>query len=155
MKNIVLIVVFLISSLGFAQQNKYQKFYSDFEDQDGITTISINKAMFSLLGSIKMDNELDDLTPLLKKMNSIKMIIHDGKQNLQLKSKLKSEFNNLNLEELMSVNNAGNKVKFFAENSLANVFKQLVLNITNTDSMIFMILDGEIKADDLNSLLKK
>lgn len=155
MKNLILIIAVFLTTIVGAQQNKYQKFYSDFEDEDGITTISINKAMFKMLGSIEMDEDIKDLTPLFKKMNSIKMVIYDGKRNNDIKKKLKEEFKNLNLEELMAINNEGNKVRFYTENSSSELFKNLMLNISTVDELIYIILDGEIKAEDLGNMIKK
>ena len=155
MKNLIIIIALIFTSVVGAQQNKYQKFYSDFEDLDGITTISINKAMFKMLGSINLDEDVKELTPLFKKMNSIKMVIYDGNKNKDIKAKLKSEFQNLNLEELMAINNEGNKVKFYTENSTSEIFKNLMLNISSVDELIYIILDGEIKAEDLGNMIKK
>jgi len=155
MKNLIILIALILSSMVGAQQNKYQKFYSDFEDLDGITTISINKAMFKMLGAIEMDEDIKELTPLFKKMNSIKMVIYDGKRNSEIKNKLKSEFQNLNLEELMAINNEGNKVRFYTENSSSEVFKNLMLNISSVNELIYIILDGEINADDLGKMIKK
>lgn len=155
MKNLIIIIALIFTSIVGAQQNKYQKFYSDFEDQEGITTISINKAMFNFLGSIEVDEDIKELTPLFKKMNSIKMVIYDGKRNGDFKTKLKTEFKNLNLEELMSINNEGNKVKFFTDNPSSEVFKNLMLNISSEEELIYIILDGEIRAEDLGNMIKK
>ena len=55
---------------------------------------------------------------------------------------------------MISINNEGNKIKFYTEDSKDNVFKNVILNINNPDSFLFMILDGNITVDDLNSIVQ-
>lgn len=154
MKKYIYIVLLIICSFANGQQNKYQKIYYDFEDTKGVTTISINKAMFNMLGNLQLDEDLKNMESLFKKMNSIKMIIATDKQNEIVRTSIKNAFRNLNLEELMAINNEGNKVKFYAEDSNSKVFKNLILNIISDETLMYMILDGEISADDLNTLIK-
>lgn len=136
-----------------AQQNKFQKFYDDFENKEGVTTIKINKAMFSFLGSMDLDDDLKKMTPLFKKMNSIQMIIYDGEKNAEVKEKLTMDFKNLKLEELMSVNKEGNRIKFYADQASSDIFNNLLLNIASSEDLMYIILDGEIKAEDLSNMM--
>ncbi|HEY4539031.1 MAG TPA: DUF4252 domain-containing protein [Faecalibacter sp.] len=153
MKKYIYLMVLIISTMSNAQQNKFHQFYNDFENQEGITTIKINKAMFSFLGNMDLDEDLKKMTPLFKKMNSIQMIIYDGQKNTKIKEKLISDFKNLKLEELMTINNEGNRVRFYADQASSDIFNNLMLNISTSDELLYIILDGEIKAEDLNNMI--
>lgn len=155
MKNIIAVLIFVLSTVVGAQSNKFEKLYQDFEDQKGVTTISINKAMFSMLGNMKLDAELENLDGILKKVNSVKMIIiEDEGSGSKTRDELKKSIKQLGLQELISINNDGNKIKFYTEDSKGDTFKNVILNINNPDSFLFMILDGNITANDLNSIVQ-
>ncbi len=197
----------MVSTTIGAQKNKYEKLYQEVENIEGITTISINKAMFNMLGNLDLDSELKNFDQLLKQVNSVKIIILDkdealkkakselekAKDKLNLaqaellkdatmdnaevekiakkiasdESKLKAKeevinnakvmleqsLNQLNLEELISINNEGNKIKFYTETSKNEMFKNLILNINNDNNLLYMILDGTISANDLNQII--
>ena len=153
MKKYIYLTLFIITTMVNAQQNKFQKFYDDFENKEGVTTIKINKAMFSFLGSMDLDDDLKKMTPLFKKMNSIQMIIYDGEKNAEVKEKLTMDFKNLKLEELMSVNKEGNRIKFYADHASSDIFNNLLLNIASSEDLMYIILDGEIKAEDLSNMM--
>jgi hypothetical protein len=155
MKNIIILLMLVVSTVVGAQNNKFEKLYQDFEDEKGVTTISINKAMFSMLGNMKLDAELENLDGILKKLNSVKMIIIDDEDSgSKTRDELKKSIKKLGLEELISINNDGNKIKFYTEDSKGDTFKNVILNINNPDSFLFMILDGTITASDLNSIVQ-
>ena len=200
-------MILMVSTTIGAQKNKYEKLYQEVENIEGITTISINKAMFNMLGNLDLDSELKNFDQLLKQVNSVKIIILDkdealkkakselekAKDKLNLaqaellkdatmdnaevekiakkiasdESKLKAKeevinnakvmleqsLNQLNLEELISINNEGNKIKFYTETSKNEMFKNLILNINNDNNLLYMILDGTISANDLNQII--
>jgi len=155
MKNIIFFFVFIISGFVNAQNDKFEKLYQSFEDQKGVTTISINKAMFNMLGNMKLDAELENLDEIFQKVNSIKMIIIDDKDKVNLAAEsLKKEIKKIGLVELMSINNDGNRVKFYTEDATEDTFKNVILNINSTDNILFMILNGDISAKDLNTIVQ-
>jgi hypothetical protein len=157
MKKIVFILMLCIGVFTQAQTNKFVEVYNQFQDKKGVTTITINKAMFALAGNfMSKDSDLKDMQGLFNKMNSLKMIMVDNsKGNTDAKNQLKSAFDKLNLEELMSINNDGNNVKFLTDNANAKVFKNVLMKITGQDQLMYMIMDGEISSDDMSKMIKK
>ncbi len=156
MKKIAIIMVLFFAGIANAQVNKLVKVFNELEDSKGITTITINKAMFNMIGSFaENDEDLKDLDGIFKKMNSIKMLVVEGNTKSEPALKLKSAFDKLKLEELMTIKNDGNRVKFLTENANADVFKTLLLNIQSEDNVLYMILDGEVSSADISKLVNK
>ena len=60
---------------------------------------------------------------------------------------------NLNYEELLVVNSDGNKIRFLAENTDGDFLSNLLLSINSEEETVFMILDGALKYDDINTLV--
>ncbi len=155
MKKYVFIFALFIVGFVNAQTNKFVDLYNQFQDKKGITTITINKSMFSMMGNLTSnDAELKEMDGLFKKMNSIKMIIVDN-ENSDAKKQLKTAFDKMNLEELMSINKDGSKVRFLTENASAKIFKNVLMSINSDNQQMFMIMDGEITADEMNKMVKE
>lgn len=150
------VFIFTLFMVGFvnAQTNKFVDLYNQFQDKKGVTTITINKAMFSMMGSMTSnDSDLKDLDGLFKKMNSIKMIMVDN-ENKDAKNQLKLAFDKMKLEELMSINKDGSKIRFLTENASAKTFKNVLMSINSDDQQMYMIMDGEISADEMSKMVK-
>ena len=155
MKKYVFIFALFIVGFANAQTNKFVDIYNQFQDKKGVTTITINKAMFSMMGNLTTnDSDLKDLDGLFKKMNSIKMIMVDN-TNKDAKSQVKSAFDKMKLEELMSINKDGSKIRFLTENANAKIFKNVLMSINSDDQQMYMIMDGEITASEMNKMVKE
>lgn len=153
MKKLVFAFALIASTMVNAQLNKFNSIYNQFENETGVTTISVNKGMFSMLGNIKLDTDVEGFSEMVSEINSIKMIIVED--NKKVGNRIKDAFKSLNLEELVSINSEGDKIKFYTENSKDKSFKNLILDVSTADETILMFLDGEIKADDVNRLIVK
>ncbi|WP_413533596.1 DUF4252 domain-containing protein [Empedobacter brevis] len=155
MKKYVYIFALFIVGFANAQTNKFVEVYNQLQDKKGVTTITINKAMFSMMNNLTTnDSDMKELDGLFKKMNSIKMIMID-KANKEAKNQVKSTFDKMNLEELISISKEGSKVRFLTENANAKVFKNVLMSINNDDQQIYMIMDGEITASEMNKMVKE
>ncbi|WP_353165769.1 DUF4252 domain-containing protein [Empedobacter brevis] len=155
MKKYVFILTLFIVGFTNAQTNKFVELYNQFQDKKGITTITINKAMFNMMGDFSTDDsDLKDLDGLFKKMNSIKMIMVDNENN-EAKNQLKTAFDKMKLEELMSINKEGSKIRFLTENASAKIFKNVLMSINSDNQQMYMIMDGEISADEMSKMVKE
>jgi len=154
MKKILFTVALVATTLVNAQSNKFDQIINQVQNTKGITTISINKGMFKMLSHLKIDSEVDQYKDLIKNVNSIKMIVIESESENKVQTKMVDLIKEMKLEELMTINNEGNNVKFYTENSEAKVFKNLLLDISTGTESVFMILDGEIKAEDINKTIQ-
>lgn len=166
MKKIVFIFAMMFSYLLYAQTDKLNQIFDKYQDTEGVTSIKIAKPMFSMLSKLDIkDSELDQIKPLLSKIKGLKMLIIEKPEGSDKKStsapnfyeNLTSEIyksvNNLNYEELVTVNSKDNKIKFLSSNATEGILDNLLLNIVSEDNTILMMLDGKISMDDVNKLV--
>lgn len=167
MKKLLFILAFFFSFLNVnAQKEKLDQLFEKYQETEGVTSIKIAKPMFSMLNKLNInDSELDQIKPLLSKINGLKILIvekpdtksaTDGKQNgifQNLQADISNSIKNMKYEELMTVNNKDNKIKFLSSDATNGILENLLLSINSEDNTVLMILDGKISMDDVNKLI--
>lgn len=169
MKNLLFILAFFFSFLNVnAQKEKLDQLFEKYQETEGVTSIKIAKPMFSMLNKLNInDSELDQIKPLLSKINGLKILIvekpdtksaTDGKQNgifQNLQADISNSIKNMKYEELMTVNNKDNKIKFLSSDATNGILDNLLLNISSEGNTVLMMLDGKISMDDVNKLINE
>ncbi|WP_132778870.1 DUF4252 domain-containing protein [Sphingobacterium alimentarium] len=155
MKTILLIISLFIAGMTQAQISKLDQIFEQYKEHKGVTSIKIGKPMFKMLNKMKIsDADVETIKPLLSKINSIKMLIFENAGS-SVRNEVSSAIRNLKYEELMVINSDGNNIKFLAENVEGEFLNNLLLSINSDEETIFMILDGALKYDDINTLVSK
>lgn len=155
MKIYLLIISLFVASMAQAQISKLDRLFEQYKEHKNVTSIKIGKPMFTMLNKMKIsDTELEALKPLLSKVNSLKMLIMEG-SNEPIKLEISEAIKHLNYEELLAINTEGNKIKIMAEAVQGEVLSNLLLSINADNDLIFIILDGGLRYDDINNMVKK
>lgn len=150
-----------------AQKDKLDQLFEKYQDTEGVTSIKIAKPMFSMLNKLDIDDAgLDQIKPLLNKINGLKILMVENSHNKEadkngttnlnslqnLQNEISNSLKNLHYEELMSVNSKDNKIKFLSSDAANGVLDNLLLSINSEGNTILMMLDGKISMDDVNNL---
>jgi hypothetical protein len=171
-KKILLIATFFCAAIlnVSAQREKLDALFDQYQDSEGVTSIKISKPMFGMLNKLNFgDGELDQIKPLLSKINGLKILILEKpneklvngknvKSNLNysgIQNNISSILKGLKYEELMSVNRQDNKIKFLSAGSKDGILDDLLINIFAEDNSVLMMLDGKISMDDVNKLVNE
>ena len=149
-----------------AQKEKLYNLFDKYQDTEGVTSIKIAKPMFGMLSKLDIkDAELDNIKPMLEKIQGLRILVIEKPEMDSLKNVSKMNFNfnglqteisnslkNLHYEELMTVNSKDNKIKFLAADAANGILDNLLLSVNSDDNMVLMMLDGKISMDDVNKL---
>jgi uncharacterized protein YxjI len=149
-----------------AQREKLDELFDRYQDSEGVTSIKISKPMFSMLNKLNLDDgELDQIKPLLSKIQGLKILIIEKNANGKglksglnytgIQTDISTILKGLHYEELMSVNSKDNKIKFLSAGAKDGILDDLLLNISSEDNTVLMMLDGKISMDDVNSLVNE
>lgn len=156
MKVVFSLLMLLAATWTHAQVSKLDKIFDTYQEAKGVTSIKIGKPMFNMINKLNIgDSEMEQIKPLLTKINSIKMLIVEEAQHFQIQKEVKDAFAKINYEELMAIHSDGSRIKFLAEHTDDKVLNNLLLDISADGSTIFMILDGLISFDDINKLVEE
>lgn len=169
---IIIITVLFFNCVAFAQLDDLHKIFDKYQETEGITSIKVGKPMFSILNKLNIqDEDLQKIKPLLGKVNSINILVTGGGKLLdslvdlrsfslkqgQTPPGLQSEINlavkKLNLEELVTINSSGRKIKLQTVGSSGDILHMLLLSITGSDQNVLMLLDGDIPMAELSKFI--
>ena len=173
MKKLLLIFALIFSHFFQinAQKDKLDQLFDKYQESEGVTSIKIAKPMFNMLNKLDInDSELDQIKPLLSKINGLRILIvekptvstNPGSQDKlllsdfqKLQSDITSSIKNMKYEELMTVNSKDKKIKFLSSDATNGILDNLLLNISSEGNTVLMMLDGKISMDDVNNLVNE
>ena len=135
-KIVIVMAVMLMSVASFSQ--------SEFEDQEGVTSIILNQKMFKMLGTMGMDvddPEMKEYVEMVKNITGFKVFTTgDETISTDMKSTVSKYLKSSDLEELMRIKDGEQTVKFYVkEGKDENHVKELLMFVTGLKD----ITDGE------------
>ena len=161
--------IFIIFALAFShffnvygQKDKLNQLFDKYQEVEGVTSIKIAKPMFGMLSNLNIaDSELDQIKPLLSKINGLKVLITEDSGNTkslinvsQLNKEITSYLKNMNYNEIMSVNNGESKIKFLSSEAKDGILENILLRIdSGGGENILVMLDGKLSMDDVNKII--
>jgi len=156
MIELLLSIVLLLSATTFFAQSVFDK----FEDQDGITTVIVNKKMFSLLSKMEVkDKQEQEYVNLIKKLDNLKVFVtQSDKKSDEMKAVFDKYIKTASLEELMRVNEKGKSVKIFVKSGATDSqIKELLMFVEGIgqEETVLMSLTGDFDLEELSVLTDK
>lgn len=160
MKNLVVVIAFLMASTVSFAQGAFDK----FEDKEGVASVIVNKKMFEMMSKVKVDakdKEMQQYMNLLKKLDNLKVFTtSNAKLGTDMKATVNSYLKSNPLEELMRVNGDGKNVKIYVKSGAnENIVKELLMFIEGANmkdaSTIVLSLTGNFSLDEISMLTEK
>ncbi|WP_264522076.1 DUF4252 domain-containing protein [Flavobacterium sp. N1994] len=156
MRKLILSLVLVLSANTFFAQTVFDK----FEDQEGITSIVVNKKMFSLLSKMKVDDkETQQYVNLIKKLDNLRVFVtKSDKKADEMKAISDKYIKTASLEELMKINEKGKSVKIFVKSGASDSqIKELMMFIegSGNEETVLMSLTGDFDLNELSVLTDK
>ena len=156
MRKLILCLVAVLSANSFFAQTIFDK----FEDQDGITSVVVNKKMFSLLSKMKVeDKATQQYVNLIKKLDNLRVFVtKSDKKADEMKAISEKYIKSASLEELMKVNEKGKSVKIFVKSgSTDSQIKELMMFVqgSGNEETVLMSLVGDFDLNELSILTDK
>jgi len=166
MKKIIVIFALAFSHFYnvYGQKDKLDQLFEKYQEVEGVTSIKIAKPMFGMLNNLDLgDAELDQIKPLLSKINGLKVLIAEkstdgksvkGQKLAQINKDISSYLSTLNYSEIMTMNSGGAKIKFLSSEEKNGIMDDLLLSIdSGGDENILVKLDGKLSMDDINKII--
>lgn len=146
------------------EKDKLDQLFDKYQEVEGVTSIKIAKPMFGMLNNLDLgDAELDQIKPLLSKINGLKLLIAEKSQDAgsakgqklsQISKDISSYLANLNYNEIMTMNSGGAKIKFLSAEEKNGILDDLLLSIdSGGEENILVKLDGKLSMDDINKII--
>lgn len=157
-KFIVTVVVALVSNAFFAQSA-----FDKYDGQEGVSSIIVNKKMFQMMASVKVDandKETQQYLSLMKKLDNLKVFTTTtAKLSADMKLSADKYMNTAGLEELMRVNDSGKNVRIWVKSgSTDSQVKELLMLIeegSKGNETVLMSLTGDFDLNEIAVLTDK
>jgi len=157
-KFIITIVVALVSNAFFAQTA-----FDKYDGLDGVTSIVVNKKMFQMMASVKVDakdKETQQYLSLMKKLDNLKVFTTTStKLSAEMKSTADKYVKTAGLEELMRVNDSGKNVRILVKSGSTDTqVKELLMFIedpSKQNETVLMSLTGSFDLSEIAILTDK
>jgi hypothetical protein len=156
MRKLILIIALLVVSNTFFAQSVFDK----FDNQDDITTIIVNKKMFTLMSKVdSKDKEAKEFMNLVKKLDNLKVFVTaSDKKSDEMKATADKYMKSSGMEELMRINEKGKNVKIYVKSGATDSqVKELLMFIEGSgkEESVLMSLTGNFDLDELSALTDK
>ena len=157
MRKIILVIALVfISNTIFAQQTLFDK----FNGNENVTSVVVNKKMFSLLSKMKVeDKETQQYVNLIKKLDNLKVFVTTNSSwASEMKATAGKYLKTASLEELMQVNDKGKLVKIYVKSGATDSqIKELFMFVEGSgkEETVLMSLTGNFDLDELSVLTEK
>jgi alpha-acetolactate decarboxylase len=157
-KFLITIMVALISNAFFAQTT-----FDKYDGLDGVTSIVVNKKMFQMMASVKVDvkdKETQQYLSLVKKLDNLKVFTTTStKLSADMKSTADKYVKTAGLEELMRVNDSGKNVRILVKSGSTDTqVKELLMFIEDASKQnetVLMSLTGSFGLSEIAILTDK
>ena len=157
-KIIVTVLLILVSNVFFAQSA-----FDKYDGQDDVTSIIVNKKMFQMMGSVKVDpndKETQQYLSLMKKLDNLKVFTTTSTRvSTEMKSTIDKYIKTNGLEELMRTNDSGKNVKILVKSgATAGQVEELLMFIEGSskeNETVLMSLTGSFDLSEISLLTEK
>jgi hypothetical protein len=159
MKKIIVILVLVLTSNAFFAQSTFDK----YDGQDDVTSIIVNKKMFQMLGSVKVDvndKETQQYLSLMKKLDQLKVFTTtSARVSAEMKVSTDNYIKTSGLKELMRTNDRGKNVRILIKSVAGEgQVKELLMFIESStidNETVLMSLIGSFDLSEISLLTDK
>ncbi len=156
MRKLILSIVLVLTANTFFAQSVFDK----FDGLDDVTTVIVNKKMFTLLSKMDVkDKETQQYVNLIKKLDNLKVFVtQSDKRADEMKATSDKYLKSAALDELMRINEKGKSVKIYVKSGATeSQIKELLMFIAGTgkEETVLMSLTGNFDLDELSVLTDK
>ncbi len=150
----LLLVVLVGGTPLMAQDDAVERYYSEYENDDRFTSVTVSSKMFNLFTQLDVDKEEDQkILETIGKLAGLRVITSDSIDNGMAlfnaaRKKPSSEY-----EELMNVKKSGEQLVFLIREKGGKIHELLML-AGKSHRLIIMSIVGDIDLKSLSSLSK-
>src|SRR5690554_3487638 len=150
MKNISLLLVFLLAPFIIMAQHAFDS----FENEKDVTSVVVTKNMFKLLSKMDLNSDDPEARAYLNMVNSLNDIKIFTTENASVAQRMDAAVNSYlsssrGLGELMRINDDGQNIRFYSKegkdaNHVSELLMHLTGNVEGKTTTVIMSITGDI-----------
>jgi hypothetical protein len=158
MKKVILLAALCLCSttLLWAQQKPLAKFFNKYQSDTSFTIVDISPKMFRLFAQMSSDSanqQTDEVMNIAKKLTGLRIITKDHPANsIKLFKEADGLLSGKSYENLMTVRDDGDHVKFLINQGNDGVIHHLIMLVGGNDEFVALSLSGDINLSDISKI---
>lgn len=154
-KGLLIIATCLLSVSLMAQGTVVNKYFNELADNDAYTKVSVSSKMFSLFTELEAGSEAEkEFLQAISKLKGLKIIVADSvPESKKMYSRALADVQGAGYEELMSVQDAGENLKFSIKENGGKI-EELLMVAGGGKKFVLLSLYGEIDLKNISKIAR-
>lgn len=155
MKRFMLLLLLAVTSMQlFAQQGSgIDRFFEKYESDQSFTLISVTPKMFSMFSKLDINsNEGKQFLQIVKKIRGLRILAKENTKGGNLLFKEASAMLNKEFEELMTVRNGKDDLRFMVKENAKGNIAELIMLVGSDNEFLAMSLVGDIDLNEISQI---
>lgn len=156
MKKIIIFLSLCVISLSLkAQQHPLERFFDKYEPDTSFTIINISPKMFNMFSKVNLntgDRQAQQVLDVAKKLTGLRIITKDNARNGMQLFREASSMLSSNMEELMTIRDHGNDLKFLVDQDKNGIIHTLIMLVGGANEFFAMSLTGNINLNEVSKI---
>lgn len=148
-----LLTLFMLQ-VGSAQINSLDQFFNKYQEDPTFTMVTISPKLFQMFAKLDLDEESEDVKNMIQSIQSLRILARDSMDGTRLYQDAFSQLTKTEYEELITVRDGSENIRFLIREDSDDVIKQLVLLVGGTDSFVLLDIAGNIDLKSIGKLGK-
>jgi cellulose synthase/poly-beta-1,6-N-acetylglucosamine synthase-like glycosyltransferase len=155
MKKLMTVLFILLTVGGISAQSLISTSFSDYEENEDYTRVSISKKMFSIMANLDMEDDEDaELLKAVTNLDGLKVIVADSSENPKAMFKEAMSRIPKRFEELMTVNDKDEKIVFLIDEK-DGIISELIMVMRGDNEFVLLDMFGKIDLKQIVKLSRK
>lgn len=150
-----ILIIGLLSclSLSLFSQNKLDDFFDQYRDDDSFTMVNISPKMFQMIARLDLDEDEDEIVKTLANtISGLRILIREDGDGRDLFKDAFSQINDGDFDELLTVRDKGEDIRFMVREGSDNTIQNLVLLVGGSDQFVLLDISGNIDLKTIGKL---
>lgn len=155
MKRFLLLLLLAVTSMQlFAQQGSgIDRFFEKYESDQTFTLISVTPKMFSMFSKLDINStEGKQFLQIVKKIRGLRILAKENAKGGNLLFKEASSMLSKDFEELMTVRNGKDDLRFMVKENARGNIAELIMLVGSEQEFLAMSLVGDIDLAEISQL---
>jgi hypothetical protein len=156
MKRFLLLVLLLTGTglhLSAQQGSSIDRFFEKYENDQSFTLISVTPKMFSMFSKLDINSsEGKQFLQIVKKIRGLRILARENTKGGNALFKEASSFLNKDFEELMTVRDGKDDLRFMVKENAKGNIAELIMLVGSDAQFLAMSLVGDIDLNEISQL---
>jgi len=157
MKKVIVIIGMMFFSVAMmAQGTVINKYFNELQDNENFTKVSVSQKMFSMFTDLEAGSDAEkQFLEAVSKLKGLKVIVADSIPDaMKLYKKAVADVDKAGYEELMSVKDANQNLKFSIKEKNGKI-SELLMVAGGKNNFIMLSLYGEIDLKNISKIAQE